>query len=240
MPGSLRTSYVNQYFSSQSPKTMIKNYSVMMLSMLCVTIANSSIAMAGIISFSQVQLANIASPAGQNFSYTVGPDNGILNVRLISGAVSNIQAGSSPDTNGLFILQNSANLTPAKLQFTFDSSVSFTIRENETLTARESNAFTLASGSWTVNSFSNASVSTGPSSVTFIGASNLAPFGDYSISANSNSFVFDIVNTSGIPEYGSAISLEVTAVPEPSSCLCLIVSASAFACFKRTRRAVLA
>ncbi len=183
----------------------------------CIAVICSALsqAPAATVDFSNVDLATVSSASGQDFTYTVGagPTTGTLNVRLVSGLLSSLTAGSSPDTTGLYAQQDSSDLTPVVLRFTLSTSQKFAISENETLTTLENNAFTLPSGAWTVISSSGATVGGSGSNVNFQGISDSPAPVAYSIQGTSSSFDFQITNTPGYPFYGSAISVNVGPFP---------------------------
>ncbi len=162
------------------------------------------------ISFSGISLGPVSQPAGQNFPYIpAGGGTEFLNVRLLSGNVSSLQPGASPDQNGFYVLQ-SAPLTPMSFRFTFPGTRAFVINSNETLTARETNSFTLGPGSgpWTVLGSSDVNLSQTASNVTFVGLNDPpGPYGQFSISATADSFDFEVDNAPGFSLYGSAISI---------------------------------
>ncbi len=175
-----------------------------------------------LIDFSGVNLASILSATGQDFSYTIGagPSGGIVNVRVLSGDIDSVQPGDAPDPTGLYLLQGSPNLSPLTLQVTFDAVRALKIHENETLTAFEENTFSMPSGTWTLLSSQDATVSNSGSVITIVGNNNSPPWGSFSISGTTQVFDWEIDNSAGFSLYGSAISIDV--VPEPSV-LALIV-----------------
>lgn len=197
------------------------------IAVCCVVMASYCVpnsASADIIDFTEISLSDVSSPDGQDFLYSIGAGStvGNLNVRLVTGQVSDLLTGADPDPNGFYAFQQSSDLTPATFRFTFDSLVHFQIAENETLTNRETNIFTAATGSWSVLSSSNTLIENSGSKITLQGTNNDPPYGDYVIAGSGNSFDFEIINTPGFGTYGSAVSINVTnmtAVPEPSSVL---------------------
>jgi hypothetical protein len=191
---------------------------------------------AGLVDFTGVDLATVSSPAGQDFSYFIGPGPsiGTVNVRLLFGSIIDLTTGETPDLTGLWASEHSSNLSPATFRFTFDAPRSFLVHENETLTAAEVNAFTLPSGTWNLLSMVNATSSTSGSTISFTGTTYFGPYGHYSISGAGSSFDFDIVNTlffTGI--YGSAISIDV--LPEPGTGL-ILAAACVFVTFAGQHR----
>lgn len=58
------------------------------------------------VNFSGISSASVSSPGGQDFPYVVGSGSamGVLNVRLISGDISTLTTGASPDRTGFYIL----------------------------------------------------------------------------------------------------------------------------------------
>ena len=184
-------------------------------------------AKADVINFTGVNLSSVSSGAGQNFAYTVdGGATGNLNVRRISGAVGDIITGGGPnppDPTGLYVLQAQSQIAdPITLRFTFDTSRSFEIRNNETPASIERDTFTMPTGAWTVLSSSNVTYTNSGSTVSIAGTLMAPPWGDYSIAGTSLWFDWQITNSPGFEVYGSAISINVTAgnvtaVPEPSS-----------------------
>lgn len=183
---------------------------VVLLPLLC------SPANAATVNFSGISSALVSSPAGQDFTYLVGPGptTGVLNVRLVSGDISTLTRGASPDPNGFYILQNGA-LSPALFRFSFDVTRSFLINSNETLTQLETNTFSLPSGgsAWTVISSSNATVDNTGSQVSFLGSPQ---YGQFAVSAGAGSIDFLVSNAPGFPLYGSAISIEVVDQATPT------------------------
>ncbi len=172
------------------------------------------------VNFSGVDLESVSDVNGQNFSYTVGtgPETGTVNVRLLSGTINQLTTGQGPDPTGLYVIEHYLHLTPpATFRFTFGgASRAFRIDENETLTAAETNAFTLPSGAWTLVSMADATKSESGSTISFTGTNYVSPFGYYSISGTGFSFDFTITNISYfIGLYGSGISIDV--LPEPAT-----------------------
>ena len=162
------------------------------------------------IDFTGVNLAAVASPAGQDFPYVAGSGGatGVVTVRLVSGTPSSLQAGSVPDALGFYALQ-SGNLTPMIFRFTFDVSRSFTIKQNEYQADIEVNSFTLSSGAWEVLSATDTTPSTNGSTVTFVAANGVPPYGNFALAGTGTAFDFQITNSPGYPVYGSAISVNV-------------------------------
>ncbi len=160
--------------------------------------------------FTNVSLAAVSSPSGQDFPYIAGSGGatGVVTVRLVSGTPSGLQTGSSPDANGFYALQ-SGDLTPMIFRFTFDVPRSFTVKQNETQAAIEVNSFTLSSGTWEVLYATDTTPSTNGSTVTFVAANGAPPYGDFSLTGTGTSFDFQITNSPGYSTYGSAISLNV-------------------------------
>lgn len=162
------------------------------------------------VDFSGVNLTQVSSGVGQNFAFATGS----VNVRLLSGAVSSLTTGSSPDPTGFYALQ-SGDLTPAIFRFTFDKVTSFAILENESLASYEVNEFLLPGGAWSNVTTSNATASGTSSDVVFRGNNGAPPYGDYSLEGTGLSFDFRIANDPAVPTYGSAISLNIGAVAVP-------------------------
>src|SRR5262245_13607563 len=73
------------------------------------------------VDFTGINSALVSSPSGQDFTYVLGagPTTGTVNVRLISGDITVLTTGESPDPHGFYVLQFPA-LTPAQFRFTFD------------------------------------------------------------------------------------------------------------------------
>lgn len=186
--------------------TYLPKSGVLLSALSGIMIASSN---AALIDFSGVDLGPVSSPSGQTFTYTVGagPDTGILTVWLISGSVSSLRPGYSPDSTGFYALSGSTD--PIVFRFTFDTLRTFTITENETLTALENNAFTLPSGAWTILSASGAAVGGAGSNINFQGVTDSPSPEAYSIEGIGTSFDFAITNTPGFPIYGSSISVDV-------------------------------
>jgi hypothetical protein len=174
-------------------------------------------ATAATIDFTGIDIAQISSWGGQDFTYTngSGPSTGTVNVSLNYGNPTALQTGAGPDTTGFYALQDGGNLTPMSFHFSFDVPQSFTITQNESLAEIEVNSFTLPSGSWTLLSMDNATSTGSGTNITFVGANNTGPWGTYAISGSGSSFDFAITNFAGFPDYGSAISLDVGAVVGP-------------------------
>lgn len=169
------------------------------------------------IDFTGVNASAVSSPAGQNFSYSVGngPESGILNVRLISGGAYSLTTGSSPDPLGFYVMQSSSDLSELVFRFSFDTNRQFFIDENESQTALELNSFSLQSGTWDILSTSNTSASVNGSTVVFSADNNSPPYGHYSIAATGTYFDYLIKNTPAWPGYGSAISVRAESVSVP-------------------------
>ncbi len=170
------------------------------------------------VNFTGVDLATVSSPAGQNFTYLVGsgPGTGSVNVRLLSGAITQLTTGEAPDLTGLLAYEHSDNLSPATFRFTFDAPRTLRIDENETLTKAETNAFTLPAGTWDLLSMVNATSNTSGPTISFTGTTYFGPYGHYSISGAGPSVDFTITNTTAfIGLYGSGISIDV--LPEPAT-----------------------
>jgi len=167
---------------------------------------------AAVIDFTGISASLVTSSAGQDFSYMIGsgPAVGTLNVRHISGDISQLTTGSSPDLTGFYVLQSGA-LAPVLFRFTFDQPRRLHILSNETLTSLETNTLQLPSGSsdWTVFSFSNASMSASPLTISFVGLNKFGPYGQFALGATAPSFDFLVTNEAGFPIYGSALSLDV-------------------------------
>lgn len=187
--------------------------------LLAIVLAAPADTKAGTIDFTGLDLAAVASPTGQNFTYEVGfgSNTGSINVRLISGTPSSLQTGSSPDTKGFYALQTNINPPPMVFRFTFDTIRSFTIRENETQATIEFNSFTLSSGTWTLLSASNTTPTISESNISFTALNDSPPYGDYVIAGIGSSFDYQITNSPGFPVYGSAISINIMSDPIPVS-----------------------
>ena len=184
----------------------------------------SSHTQATVVNFSGLDLAGVESSAGQNFAYTPsdGSPAGTVNVRLLSGDVSAVGPGASPDTTGFDAQQVAGHLTPEVFEFTLSQAQTFTLTQNESLTSYETNAFTLLpSSAWTVVSYANAALTSsgGGSTVGFTGTDyrDQPPYGTYVIEGTGMRFLFDITDQPGVQNYGSAISLDIVSVPEPST-----------------------
>lgn len=168
---------------------------------------------AATVDFSSVSIAQVSSPAGQNFPYVLGagPANGTLNVRVISGDISNLTiGGGGPDAHALYVLQVGA-LTPVRFRFQFDQPRSFQVTSNETLTALETNTFSYATAGnpWIVLTSSHATVTNTGSEVSFVGVNISSPYGQFSVAGGASSFDFLVSNAPGFSVYGSAISLNI-------------------------------
>lgn len=169
-------------------------------------------ATAATINFTGIDMAAVASVAGQNFIYTngAGPTTGTVNVRQITGTPSSLLTGSTPDVTGFYAEETAGDLSPMVFRFTFDTSRNFTITQNEFLANLEFNSFTLASGSWTVLSTAYATTTGSGSNISFVGVNGSpGPYGTYSIAGSGSSFDFAITNLAGYSVYGSAISVDV-------------------------------
>ena len=171
-----------------------------------------SIAKAAPVDFTGINVALVTSASGQDFAYTVGlgPTTGTLNVRWLSGDISTLTVGQSPDPTGFYVLQSPA-LSPVTFKFTFDAPRDIAINSNETLTAREQNTFTLPPGSpgWSIISVVDATVAPSADAVTFTGTRESPPYGQFSISTFTESFDFLVTNIPGYPIYGSGLSIDV-------------------------------
>jgi hypothetical protein len=188
-------------------------------------------ARAQVVDFTGLNLAAVSSTSGENFAVT----GGSLNVRLISGDVSALDPGFSPDPTGFYVHQVPSNLTPAVFQFTLPTPQTFVITQNESLTALEVNGFSSPSNPWTVLSAANATVTTsnGGLQVGFQGTTNNPPYGTFQLLGSGQSFNFTVADSAGFDEYGSAISLNLTgksaaAAPEPASVGLLALGALSF------------
>ena len=115
----------------------------------------------------------------------------------------------SPDTTGFYGLQNDPDGTPYTFLFSLSSPVAFEIDQNETVTNNENNSFTIPSGSWTVLSSSNVTVTNSGSEVDFQGTLSTPPYGTYSIAGSGPSFDFVVTNQPNPGLFGSAISLNL-------------------------------
>ena len=136
------------------------------------------------------------------------------------------------DPTGFYALQSSGDLKPLTFRFTFDAPREFIIAQNEYLADIEFNGFTLPSGSWHLLSASNTNTSGTGSEIGFSGVNGAPPYGNYSIDGGGSFFDFQITNSPGYPEYGSAITVNVVSdVPEPS-CAVLLLSGGLL-CFRR-------
>jgi hypothetical protein len=206
--------------------SQIKAIPVVMLSVMMVQ------AYAATISFDGVNLSSVSSASGQDFVYTVGAglEGGTLNVRLLSGAVSSVTTGSSPDPTGFYVLQTSSDLQPMIFRFTFDAIRNCTISQNETQNAIELNSFTISEGSWRLLDAVNTNATYSGSRIMFEAENNGPPYGDYAIAGTGRFFDVEIRNLTGFSDYGSAISVNV--VPEPGSPI-LAVLGIAIVCSRR-------
>jgi PEP-CTERM motif len=184
---------------------------------------------AGVVDFTGINLAQVSSASGQNFGYVEGVSgpSGTVNVMLVSGVVDTLTIGSSPDPTGFYALQATPQTIgiPFLFNFTFSSSVDFTISENETLTSYEVNTLSVpASGTLSLLSSADALVTSGLNQITFQGATagGGAPYGTYTALGSGSSLDFFVRNQPGaFTLYGSSISINV--VPEPSSVIGLML-----------------
>jgi hypothetical protein len=172
----------------------------------------SSNALAAPVNFSGINAALVTSGTGQDFPYTIGsgPATGTLKVRHLSGDITTLTTGQSPDPTGFYVVQSPA-LAPVTFRFTFDAPCYLQINSNETLTAREQNTFTLPAGSlgWSIVAVSNATIVSTSDAVTFTGTLESPPYGQFAIRTITQSFDFTVVNIPAYPVYGSGISIDV-------------------------------
>jgi hypothetical protein len=198
---------------------------------------------AGTVNFTGINLAQVSSAGGQNFSYVEGVSGptGTLNVKLVSGVIDTMTIGSSPDPTGFYALQGTPQTIgiPFLFSFTFSSPVSFTIAENETLTSYEENTLSVPpTGSLTLLTSADAVVTPALNQITFQGATPLgqAPFGTYTVLGTGSSFDFFVRNQPGaFTLYGSSITIDV--VPEPSGIVLVSIAGLAMGGYAYRRRA---
>ena len=198
-------------FSQKIPKVLSR----LILAGIAAVFA-TRLAQAAPIDFSGIDLAIVSSPAGQNFSYTVGggPGGGTMNLHSSLAQLCNSLLARRTDPTGMWAFEHSDNLSPATFRFIFDTPRELNVNENETLTAAEINEFILPSGSWSVLSMVNATSSSTGSSTSFTGTTYFGPYGHYSIAGTATTFDLKISNSPAFfGLYGTAISINV--VPEP-------------------------
>jgi hypothetical protein len=185
---------------------------------LAVLAISSSTALAAPVNFSGISAGLVTTATGQDFPYTIGsgPATGTLNVRYLSGDITTLTTGQSPDPTGFYVLQSPA-LAPVTFRFTLDGKRGLRVNSNETLTAREQNTFTLPAGSpsWSIVAVSNATIASTSDAVTFTGTLESPPYGQFAIQTITQSFDFTVVNIPGYPIYGSALSIDVVDVATP-------------------------